>query len=339
MVRRRPRHRPPARAPRTTRCSTAATALDGGCATGCSRRATRRTRSTARPRSIEAWTTLAEHVHDCALEDGEPEDGCAFATALWRVRTAAPDAKCRADAFRVFRVRSTGPDSSGLDGVRIGGIELYGIALFEVSARDGRHLGVPAAAAAAAVLGCAAPLADGASAGSARRLRRPEPSSTCRAQPASLSVKTERFERAELARAQAELENSQSELENSQASLSLFRRLRKEAAAATGVHGLFSGKESGEGSADDAQEQEILRKARAEDNLILEWQTGILNAAAAHWSRLARANDAARLLAFAAGYSEAAPDATLDATLGRGGAERARCDEAARAARRNAAAL
>ena len=92
--------------------------------------------------------------------------------------------------------------------------------------------------------------------------------------------------------------------------------LRKEVAAATGVHGLFSGKESGEGSADDAQEQEILRKARAEDLLISEWQTGILNAAAAHWSRLARANDAARLLAFAAGYSEAAPDATLDATLG-----------------------
>ncbi len=41
-----------------------------------------------------------------------------------------------------------------------------------------------------------------------------------------------------------------------------------------------------------------------------------MGAAAAHWSRLARSNDAARLLAFAAGYSEAAPGATLGATLG-----------------------
>ena len=47
-----------------------------------------------------------------------------------------------------------------------------------------------------------------------------------------------RTERSELARAQ-------SELESSQANLSRLRMLRKEAAAATGVHGLFSGKESG----------------------------------------------------------------------------------------------
>ena len=47
-----------------------------------------------------------------------------------------------------------------------------------------------------------------------------------------------RTERSELARAQ-------SELESSKANLSRLRMLRKEAAAATGVHGLFSGKESG----------------------------------------------------------------------------------------------
>ena len=29
-----------------------------------------------------------------------------------------------AGAFRVFRVRATGPDSSGLHGLRLGGIEL-----------------------------------------------------------------------------------------------------------------------------------------------------------------------------------------------------------------------